>query len=217
MSDSAPHGKNEPGTPTKLAHGSAPATTAPHPATTPATRGRPVSRWTLKQHGAQANMAHLKWGPEDTKCDGCGSLLYRSYFTLQTDRLHGYRRFGGELEAFEVCADGAPGVPVLPVPPTDLRPGGKALVVNNGLSIAKRGTIGAGGNQRTQKVKHIKASTAPSAVMDKAVSVGAATRSTPTPVPATAESAGTSGRAKVHPRAPPSSQGRDLVPGWAPP
>ena len=86
-----------------------------------ATRGRPVSRWTLTQHVAHADMAHLKWELEASKCDGCGSLLYRSYFILQTDQRHGYRRFEEELEVCEICADGAPEVPVLPVPPPDLR------------------------------------------------------------------------------------------------
>ncbi len=143
---------------TKLPNGSAPATTTPHPAATEdATRrpGRPAKRWTLKQHVAHDDMAHLKWELEDTKCDGCGCLLYRSYFILRHDHQFGYRRFEEELEACEVCAAEAPPVPVLPVPPLALQLHGQSLAVNNNMAIAKRGTQGGGGNLRTTKVKHV--------------------------------------------------------------
>ena len=140
-----------------LPHGSAPAQTVPHPSRAAARAGAPIKHWNLKKHVAHHDISNLRWrlGTECCPNPKCRSLRFTSCFELLSDPIADRRRFNLKVEKCEACEGYEDDPPRLVEPPDELKLEQHSLVVNNELSIGKRGTTGTKGNTRTEKTKRI--------------------------------------------------------------
>ena len=104
---------------------------------------------------SDAELPQLRWRPEIIKCS-CGADLIRSCFRnaiIQTE-------YEVVIEKCELCGhEDSRATEELPKPSPSLCLGGKSLIVNNRLSIGKRGTSGDHTNMRTRKEKRIQKTT----------------------------------------------------------